>query len=77
MIAKTISGLEPALRSELDGIGALNTELMNRSVSFEGDKACMYRANYQCPTALRILLPVHVFEINTQDDLYREIKDFA
>ena len=77
LIAKTISGLELALKAELDGIGALNTELMNRSVSFEGDKACMYRANYLCQSALRILLPVHVFEINTQEDLYREIKDFA
>jgi len=77
LIAKTISGLEPALKAELDGIGALNTELMNRSVSFEGDKACMYRANYLCQSALRILLPVHVFEINAQEDLYREIKDFA
>jgi len=76
MIAKTVSGLEQALKTELDGIGARNTEVMNRSVSFEGDKACMYRANYQCSTALRVLLPVHVFEINTQEDLYREIRDF-
>lgn len=77
MIAKTVSGLEAVLKSELDAIGALNAEVMNRSVSFEGDKACMYRANYFCRTALRILLPVHVFEINTQEDLYREIKEFA
>ena len=76
MIAKTVSGLEPILKAELDAIGALNAEVMNRSVSFEGDKACMYRANYLCSTALRILLPVHVFEINAQEDLYREIKEF-
>ena len=75
-IAKTISGLEPALKAELDGIGALNTELMNRSVSFEGDKACLYRANYLCPSALRVIFPVHVFEINAQEDLYREIREF-
>ena len=76
MIAKTVSGLEEILKSELDTIGAQNTEVMNRSVSFEGDRSCMFRANYLCSTALRILLPVHVFEINTQDDLYREIRDF-
>jgi len=76
MIAKTVSGLEPILKRELDDIGALNAEEMNRSVSFEGDKACMYRANYLCRTALRILQPVHVFEINAQEDLYREIKGF-
>ena len=76
MVAKTVSGLEQILKSELDGIGALNTEVMNRAVSFEGDKACMYRANYLCGSALRILLPVHVFEIKSQDDFYREIKEF-
>ncbi|MCX6281944.1 MAG: THUMP domain-containing protein [Bacteroidetes bacterium] len=76
MVAKTISGLEPILKAELDDIGALNTEVMNRSVSFEGDKSCMYRANYLCRSALRILLPVHVFDINAQEDLYREIKEF-
>jgi len=75
MIAKTVSGLEAVLKTELDGIGALNTEIMNRSVSFEGDKACMYRANYLCRSALRILMPVHVFEINEQEDLYREIRN--
>jgi putative N6-adenine-specific DNA methylase len=77
MIAKTVSGLEPVLKSELDRIGAVKTEIMNRSVSFEGDQACLYRANYLCRTALRILMPVHVFGINVQEDLYREIKDFA
>jgi len=77
MVAKTVSGLEQILKSELDGIGALNAEVMNRAVSFEGDKACMYRANYLFRTALRILLPVHVFEINSQEDLYREIKEFC
>ncbi|MEI8005820.1 MAG: THUMP domain-containing protein [Bacteroidota bacterium] len=76
MIAKTISGLEQVLKSELEGIGAVNTEVMNRSVSFEGDKACMYKANYLCPSALRILLPVHVFEINAQEDFYKAIKEF-
>ncbi len=76
MIAKTISGLEQILKEELDGIGALNSEVMNRSVSFEGDKACIYRANYLCRSALRILLPVHVFEINSQEDFYKEIKEF-
>jgi len=77
MIAKTVSGLEEILKTELDAIGAQNTEVMNRSVSFEGDRACMFRANYLCATALRILLPVHVFEISSQDDFYREVKEFA
>jgi putative N6-adenine-specific DNA methylase len=76
MVAKTSSGLEPVLKQELDLIGARNTELMNRSVGFEGDLACLYKANYLCRTALRILLPVKMFEINDQEDFYREIRDY-
>lgn len=74
MIAKTVSGLEAGLKAELDRIGASNAEIMNRSVSFEGDKACMYRANYLCRLALRILMPIHVFEIKEQEDLYKGIR---
>lgn len=76
MVAKTVSGLEGVLKQELEAIGALNAEAMNRSVSFEGDKECLYRANYLCRTALRILLPVSVFEIAEQEDLYRQVKEY-
>ena len=71
--AKTVAGMEEILKSELDLLGATNTQLLKRAVSFEGDKALLYRANYSCRTALRILIPILVFPITKQDDLYENV----
>ena len=45
-------------------------------VSFKGDKALMYRANFCCRTALRILKPIHTFTASDADELYRQAKLF-
>lgn len=74
MTAQTMFGLEDLLVAELEGIGALDIEKHNRAVGFRGDTACMYRANLCLRTALRILVPVDVFEVRNEDDLYRGIK---
>ena len=52
MVAKTFQGLENVLADELRAIGAENVETGRRVVSFEGDKAVLYRANFCCRTAL-------------------------
>jgi putative N6-adenine-specific DNA methylase len=72
--AKTVAGMEEVLQRELDLLGAANTQILKRAVSFEGDKALLYRANYSCRTALRILKPVLVFPVAKQEDLYDSIK---
>ncbi len=74
LLAKCPSGLETTLAGELSDLGAENIEVLNRAVSFEGDKRLMYAANYQCRTALRILLPVKQFSIVTEEDFYTNIK---
>ncbi|MBW6490116.1 MAG: RNA methyltransferase [Lentimicrobium sp.] len=74
MLAKCPAGLENALSQELSDLGAESIEVLNRAVAFEGDKHLLYSANYQCRTALRILLPIHQFTILTEDDLYTSIK---
>ncbi|MFM8793966.1 MAG: class I SAM-dependent RNA methyltransferase [Acidimicrobiales bacterium] len=74
MTAQTMFGLEDTLIGELQGIGALDIEKHNRAVSFQGDEACMYRANLCLRTALRILVPVHSFGLRNEEDLYRGIK---
>ena len=74
--AKTISGLEELLKSELDVLGAQNTQILKRAVSFQGDKELLYMANYSCRTALRILKPVVVFNLVKQEDLYQNVLDF-
>lgn len=73
-IAKTMAGLEPVLQSELEALGAENIIILKRAVSFEGDLALMYRANYELRTALRILQPIAQFEVRNEDDLYRRVK---
>lgn len=74
MFAKCPSGLENVLSQELSDLGADNIEVLNRAVSFEGDKHLLYSANYQCRTALRILVPIQQFTILTEQDLYTSIK---
>jgi putative N6-adenine-specific DNA methylase len=74
--AKTVSGLEEILKSELDKLGAQNTQVLKRAVSFQGDKELLYSANYSCRTALRILKPVATFTLARQEDLYQNVLDF-
>ena len=70
MVAKTFEGLEDVLRDELLELGALNVEIGNRMVSFEGDLEMMYKANLCCRTALRILKPIVMFNADSTDRLY-------
>ena len=73
MVAKTMAGLENVLAEELTAMGAQNVEPLYRAVSFEGDKALMYRANYCCRTALRILRPITSFVARNEMMLYNNI----
>ena len=73
MVAKTMAGLENVLAEELTAIGAQNVEVLYRAVSFEGDKALMYKANYCCRTALRILKPITSFVARNELALYNNI----
>ena len=68
-----MAGLENVLAEELTSIGAQNVEPLYRAVSFEGDKALMYKANYCCRTALRILKPVTSFVARNEMALYNNI----
>ena len=58
MLAKTFKGLEQVLAQELIELGANDVLIERRAVSFQGDKALLYRANFCLRTALRILVPV-------------------
>lgn len=72
-IAKTFSGLEGILLKELQQLGAQNCILLNRSVQFEGNLAMMYRANYFCRTAIRILWLVKKFTFENNNQFYKEV----
>lgn len=74
MLAKTFKGLEQVLAQELIELGANNVLIERRAVSFEGDKALLYRANLCLRTALRVLVPVISFRAKDTDGLYEQLK---
>ena len=76
IVAKTFQGLEDVLAEEIKAIGGENIAIGRRMVSFEGDKAMLYRANYSCRTALRILKPIYKFVATDPDGLYEMTKEF-
>ena len=74
MAAKTLYGLEEILAEELIGLGANEVQIGRRVVTFEGDKELMYKANFCCRTALKILKPVAHFRANNPDEVYEQVK---
>ncbi len=73
-VAKTFSGLENELATELKFLGAENIEIIKRGVKFEGNRELLYRANYLVRTAIRILTPVTEFKVTDEQSLYDGIK---
>ncbi len=73
-VAKTFSGLENELATELKFLGAENIEIIKRGVKFEGNKELLYRANYLVRTAIRILTPITEFRVTDEQSLYDGVK---
>lgn len=71
LVAKTLYGLENVLADEISGLGAGDIRIVNRAVTFTGDKELLYRANYSLRTALSVLVQISEFRIRSRDDLYR------
>lgn len=74
MVAKTFFGFEEILEKELMQLGAQNVVKGTRSVSFQGDKGFMYKANLALRTALKILKPIHTFKAFNEQTLYAGIQ---
>ena len=75
MVAKTMYGLEDILAQELIELGANDIQIGRRMVSFSGDKEMLYKANFFCRTALRILKPIKEFKAKNPDEVYEKIKE--
>lgn len=71
---KTFAGLEEPLAEELAALGATAIEPGNRIVTAEGDLETLYRINYACRTALRVLVPIHHFRATHERRLYSKIR---
>ena len=76
MVAKTFLGLEGVLADELRALGAEDVTEGNRVVAFKGDKEMLYRANFACHTAVRVLKPFLTLHSTSADDLYEQLKTF-
>lgn len=74
MVAKTLYGLEEILAEELLALGANDLQIGRRMVSFTGDKELLYKANFHCRTALRILKPIYHFKAKDAGTVYKEVK---
>ena len=73
MVAKTLYGLEEILAGEYVSLGANDIQIGRRMVSFTGDKEVLYKANFYCRTALRILKPIYHFNAKDADTVYKEV----
>ncbi len=76
MVAKTLYGFEGILAKELRQLGAGNVQEGVRSVSFEGDNGFMYKANLGLRTAIKIVKPIHFFNVRNENELYRNVFNF-
>ncbi|MDR2791155.1 MAG: THUMP domain-containing protein [Tannerellaceae bacterium] len=76
MVAKTLQGLEGVLAAELRDLGAEEVQEGCRSVSFKGDMTILYKANFHCRTALRVLRPLLRFNVENADTIYAVLVKF-
>lgn len=75
MVAKTLYGLEEVLAGELVALGANNVQIGRRMVSFTGNKELLYKTNFHCRTALRILKPIFHFTAKDADTVYNKVRE--
>ena len=73
IVVKTLSGLEDLLAGELLSLGVEKPVVLNRAVEFYGNIEQLYKANYFCRTALRVLKVIRKFTVRDEKDLYNKI----
>ena len=79
IIAKTFQGLESVLAEEITALGGTEVTVGRRMVSFQGDKALLYKANLACRTALRTQTtpPINIKALNDAEIyLFGELLEF-
>ncbi len=72
--ATVARGLEAIAAEELEQLGALAVKPEFCGVSFEGDRALLYRVNLWARLPFRILMKIHHFPCQDAEDLYRGIQ---
>jgi len=64
-------GLEPALASELTGLGAVRVEAVEGGVGFSGDRRLCYRVNLESRIASRVLWRLGEWDYQREPDVYQ------
>lgn len=77
MIVKTMEGLEPVLSAELQAHGVTEQEPLTRGIRVSGDMRLLYTINYNCRTALRVLVPLKTYAASDDKQLYEGAYDIA
>ncbi len=73
---KTFFGLEQVLAEEVKKLGGKKVEAKNRAVTCEGDLGFLYKLNYSCRTALKILVPILEFKAFNESKFYDKLFKF-
>lgn len=73
LVIKTLYGLEEVLSKELLSLGGREILKLNRAVSCVGDLGFVYKINIALRTGLRVLLPLHEFEMEDVEHYYEEL----
>jgi len=73
---KTFFGLEQVLAEEVKKLGGKNVDVKNRAVTCEGDLGFLYKLNYSCRTALKILVPLMEFKAFNETKYYDKLYKF-
>ena len=74
IIVTTQEGLEEVCAREMANLDLQDIEILRRGVSCQGNWAQLYKCNYLLRTAVRVLVPIHEFDVNDQDEYYEAIK---
>ena len=77
IIVKTFAGLEEVLAEELKSIGVESPEILTRAVGFAGSNSLLYKTNYLCRTAVRVLKQIESFSFADNEEFYKKIKAIA
>ena len=75
-IAKTQFGLEEVLATELQELGAVNVEPLNRAVAFEADLKTLYKVHLYSALCIRVIRPFYTFSAANEQELYDRVMEF-
>ncbi|HCA9736483.1 TPA: bifunctional 23S rRNA (guanine(2069)-N(7))-methyltransferase RlmK/23S rRNA (guanine(2445)-N(2))-methyltransferase RlmL [Klebsiella variicola subsp. variicola] len=75
LFASTARGLEELLKTELEGLGATDCQVVQGGVHFQGDTRLLYQSLMWSRLASRIMLPLGECRVYSDLDLYLGVQD--